>query len=184
MPDHQKAMLLEHKNRITDELRQIYDHKMDAVKIRVHGDLQLEKVLFTGNSFVLFNFEGDRTRSFSELQLRKSPVRDLASLSSSLYYAALSALITQIKPKQPNESELLHYAEAWYDAIFNAFLDGYLPIARGAGLLPASDEDWKLLMHTFQLERHLYELGFELQQAREWEAIPSCGLLRQIGAKR
>jgi maltose alpha-D-glucosyltransferase/alpha-amylase len=177
-------MLLEHKKRITNELRQIYDHKLDAVKIRVHGDLQLEKVLFTGNSFVLFNFEGDRTRSFSELRLRKSPVRDLASLSSSLYYAALGALITQIKPIEPNESELLAYAEAWYDAIHSAFLEGYLPVARAAGLLPSSDEDWKLLLHTFQLERHLYELGFELQQNRGWEAIPYCGLLRQIDVKR
>ncbi len=184
MPDHQKAMLLEHKKRITNELRQIYDHKLDAVKIRVHGDLQLEKVLFTGNSFVLFNFEGDRTRSFSELRLRKSPVRDLASLSSSLYYAALAALITQIKPVEPNESELLAYAEAWYDAIHNAFLEGYLPVARAAGLLPSSEEDWKLLMHTFQLERHLYELGFELRQNRGWEAIPYCGLMRQIDVKR
>ena len=184
LTDHQTAVLLENKKRIIDKLRRIYDHKIEAVKIRVHGDLQLEKVLFTGKSFVLFNFEGDRTRSFSELRLRKSPARDLASLSSSLYYAALGALITQIKPEEPNESPLLEYAEAWYDTIYGALLEGYLPTARQAGLLPDNEEDWQLLMQTFRLERHLYELGFELQQNREWESIPYCGLMRQIGVKR
>ncbi|NRA48667.1 MAG: hypothetical protein HRU12_06005, partial [Phaeodactylibacter sp.] len=184
MPAEHKAALKEHRQRLTDELKKIYSHKLDAVKIRIHGDLQLEKVLFTGKTFVLFNFEGDRTRSFSELRLRKSPVRDLVSILSSLYYAGLSALMTQINPEPPFESDLLGYAEAWYDALEKAFLEGYLPVAREAGLLPDSDEEWALLMHTFQLERHLYELAYELKQSRGWEAIPYGALLRRIGAKR
>jgi maltose alpha-D-glucosyltransferase/alpha-amylase len=165
---------------IIEQLRRIYDHKLEATKIRVHGDLQLEKVLFTGKSFTLFNFEGDRTRSFSELRLRKSPISDLASLSSSLYYAAMAALSTHIKPEVLTESELLPWAEAWYEKLQDALMEGYLPIAREAQLLPDSEEDLQLLLQTFFLERQVYELGFELQQQRAWELIPYRGLLRLL----
>ena len=174
------AQLQEKRPLILDQLRRIYDHKIDAAKIRIHGDLQLEKVLFTGREFILFNFEGDRTRSFSELRLRKSPISDLASLSSSLYYAAMAALSTHIKPEPVMESELLSWVEAWYEELQNAFMKGYFPIARQAHLLPESEEDLQLLWQTFFLERQLYELNFELQQQREWELIPFRGLMRLL----
>ncbi|HKK78078.1 MAG TPA: alpha-glucosidase C-terminal domain-containing protein, partial [Phaeodactylibacter sp.] len=172
--------LQEKRPLILDQLRRIYDHKIDAAKIRIHGDLQLEKVLFTGREFILFNFEGDRTRSFSELRLRKSPISDLASLSSSLYYAAMAALSTHIKPDPLTESELLAWVEAWYEQLQNAFMKGYFPIARQAHLLPESEEDLQLLWQTFFLERQLYELNYELQQQREWELIPYRGLMRLL----
>lgn len=180
LSDKDRSALLDSRKALTQQLQRIYDHKISAVKVRIHGDLQLEKVLFTGKAFVLFNFEGDRTRSFSQLRLRKSPVRDLASLSSSMYYAAMAALSTQVNPVPVMESELLPFAEAWYDAMQEALLSAYLPSARAAGLLPEDPEDWPMLMHTFLLERYLYELGFELQHPRGWEEIPCRGLLRLL----
>ena len=137
-------------------------------------------MLFTGREFILFNFEGDRLRSFSELRLRKSPISDLVSLGSSLYYAALAALHTHIKPEVLTDSPLLPWAEAWYETLERAFIEGYRPIASANNLLPAETEDLRLMKETFFLERQLYELDFELRQQREWELVPFRGLLRLL----
>jgi len=176
--------LVEKRNLILEQLRRIYDHKIDTLKIRIHGDLQLEKVLFTGREFILFNFEGDRTRSFSELRLRKSPVSDLTSLCSSLYYAAMAALDTHLKPELLTESEYLPWVEGWYERLQQCLLNGYRAEVQGQKLLPEREEDLQLLMDTFFLERQLYELGFELGQQREWELIPYRGLLRLLEKMR
>ena len=173
-------LILEQRKVIQSRLRRIYDHKMDALKVRIHGDLQLEKVLFTGKEFILFDFEGDRTRSFSELRLKKPPMSDLSSLISSLYYAALAALDVEEGYGKLGESPWLPWMEAWFDGMKTAFLNGYLPEARKAGLIPPSKEDWDILQDTFLLERRLYELDFELSRGRGWEEIPLCGLLRMM----
>ncbi|MCB0562488.1 MAG: hypothetical protein KDD09_26230, partial [Phaeodactylibacter sp.] len=68
----------------------------------------------------------------------------------------------------------------WFDGMKTAFLNGYLPEARKAGLIPPSKEDWDILQDTFLLERRLYELDFELSRGRGWEEIPLCGLLRMM----
>ncbi|MCO6488767.1 MAG: maltose alpha-D-glucosyltransferase [Phaeodactylibacter sp.] len=173
--------LLGQRPAIQSRLQRIYSRKMDALKVRIHGDLQLEKVLFTGKDFILYDFEGDRTRSFSELRLRKPPMSDLSSLISSLHYAALAALEVEAEPGKIGESPWLPWMEAWFDGISAAFLNGYLPGARKAGLIPPSKEDWDILKDTFLLERRLYELSYELDRHRNWEEIPLIGLLRMMG---
>ncbi len=175
-------LLQEKRRELNARLRRIYDHKIDAPKVRIHGDLHLEKVLFTGREFCLFDFEGDRIKSFSELRLRKSPARDLSSLISSLYYAAVAPLCNETGIEAFQESEWLPWAEAWYDHMSGAFLNGYLPIARAAGLIPVATDDWHVLLDTFLLERHLYELDYEMRRGRNWEVIPLRALLRMLGA--
>lgn len=181
--EHLKAQLGPQKAIIAERLKKIYSHKIDAAKIRVHGDLQLEKVLFTGKSFTIFNFEGERTRSFSELRLRKSPLRDVASLCNSLFYAAGSAFAQQVQPAGLLETAWLPFAETWYAVMQEAFLSSYLPIARAAGLLPDGEEDVAMLLDTFLMERYLYELGYELRSQRGWEEVPAAGLLHLLRQK-
>ncbi len=175
-----RELLLEQRSAILERLRRIYSHKMDALKVRIHGDLQLEKVLFTGKDFLLYDFEGDRTRSFSELRLKKPPMSDLSSLISSLHYAALAALEVEVEPGRLGESSWLPSMQAWFEGMTTAFLNGYLPAAREAGLVPPAREDWDILLDSFLLERQLYELSFELERRRGWEEIPLLGLLRML----
>ena len=172
--------LLDHRKELLGSLRKIYDHKIYTKKVRIHGDLHLEKVLFTGRSFVFFDFEGDRIRSYSELRLKKSPVRDLASLICSLYYTATAPLCTETGMVSFHDSNWLPWAEAWFDRMAGAFLSGYLPQARRAGLVPENTDDFHLLLRVFLLERHLYELGFEIERGRGWEPVPLRGLWRMM----
>ena len=120
----------------------------------------MEKVLFTGKEFILFDFEGDRTRSFSELRLKKPPMSDLSSLISSLYYAALAALEVEAEPGKLGGSPWLPWMEAWFAGMKTAFLNGYLPEARAAGLIPPSEEDWNILLDETGGPNHVNNLCF------------------------
>ncbi len=172
--------LLDLRRDLLERFRQIYAHKMDALKVRTHGDLHLKKILFTGREFVTFDFEGERGRSYSELRLKKSPVRDLATLINSLYYVSVASLRTQEELENLEECDLLPWAECWFEIMKTAFLEGYLPKAKTAGLAPPNNQDWNTLLSTFLLERHLYELRYELKVQRGLEQIPLRGLLRMM----
>ncbi len=170
--------LIDARRTLLDRLKRIYAYKFEAFKTRIHGELHLENVLFTGRGFYVFDFEGDRVRSYSEIRLRKAPTRDLASVVCSLYYTAMSALKAHVEPDPLQESDLFPWAEVWHAAMANAFLKGYLPIARKAGLLPPSSSDLKILLETFMLDRFLHELEFELRNGNGLEQIPLQGLSR------
>src|SRR5690606_1093807 len=45
------------KDDILVQLKKIYSRKINAAKIRIHGDYHLGQVLFTGKDFVILDFE-------------------------------------------------------------------------------------------------------------------------------
>ena len=173
--------LIAAKNELRQKLKRIYEHKLDAQKIRLHGDLHLEKVLFTGIDFCFFDFEGDRQRDYRKLRLKKSPTSDLASLICSFYYIAMNALRNRTGGEPISQHPLLPWMEFWFEAMSRAFLRAYLSQQEDMQLMPATASDRELLLDVFILERHLYELKVELQQQRGMEEIPLRGLLRRLG---
>jgi maltose alpha-D-glucosyltransferase / alpha-amylase len=173
--------LLDRREELLGRFRRIYRHKIEALKIRIHGDLNLEKVLFTGREFYFFDFEGERYHRYSELRLKKTPVRDLAGLLCSFHYAGLVALhMLSGKELSLRENPLFPWAEAWIDGMHAAFLSGYLPRVHHAGIVPSEEEDLQTLFEVFTLERHLYELSFELRRDRGLEEVPLLGILRMM----
>jgi len=173
-----KERLLEGRKELLTQLKRIHAHKMDALKVRTHGDLHLLKVLFTGREFCVYDFEGERVRSYSELRLRRSPMRDIASLLCSLRYAALAA-VQALTGRPTLEGEaLLPWAEAWYNCMASEMIAGYLPEVEGTLLLPQNHEDREVLLDTLLIERSLQELQFELGRKRNMEAIPLQMLLQ------
>ncbi len=170
--------LLDKRRVLLDRLKRIYAHKIEAFKTRIHGELHLDNVLFTGREFCLFDFEGDRIRPYSEIRLRMSPTRDLASVICSLYTAAHTALQSQVEPETFPKHELLEWVEYWHDAVYGSFLKGYLPIARKAGLLPPSSEDLDILLEAFLITRYLNMLEMDLRNGRDRPQIPLGALLR------
>src|SRR5262249_35141651 len=49
-------------------------------RIRAHGDYHLGQLLYTGNNFVVIDFEGDPARPLGERRLKRSAMRDVASM--------------------------------------------------------------------------------------------------------
>ncbi|MEA2703069.1 MAG: hypothetical protein QOD63_1014, partial [Actinomycetota bacterium] len=69
-------------------------------------------------------------------------------------------------------------ASAWEDRNRQAFLDGYLPEAYRAGILPADMESTETVLAAFELEKAVYELSYERSYRPEWEHIPRAALRR------
>jgi maltose alpha-D-glucosyltransferase/alpha-amylase len=170
------ASVLGMREEVLSRLKKIYSHKIDALKIRAHGDYHLGQVLFTGKDFIIIDFEGEPARSFSERRLRRSPLRDVAGMLRSFHYAAYGSLY-QFDTLRPEEEQLLeNWAEQWYHYNAGFYLKAYLEELKGTGLIPEDENDRELMLNTFLLEKAIYELGYELNNRPDWVIIPLRGI--------
>ena len=164
------------KEDILKLFRNIYQKKIDVVKIRIHGDFHLGQVLFTGKDFVITDFEGEPTRSYSERRLKRSPLRDVAGMIRSFHYAAYGGLFLDNQIRKEDINKLVPYAEQWYHYMSGFFMKAYLETVKGSGFIPRSREDMQTLMSTFLLEKAIYELNYELNNRPDWVVIPLRGI--------
>ncbi len=158
------------KEEILQKCSHIYEKKIEAIKIRPHGNYSLSSILFKEGDFVITNFEGDFSFSLTERRLRKSPVVDLASMLFSFHDVAYSALL------QNEPSGKL--AEHWFHNIGQIFIANYKECIQGSELMP-SEENFNLLLEIFLIEKYLYELEHELKLEDKQNAIiPVRGILK------
>jgi len=142
---------------------------------RIHGDYHLGQVLFTGEDFVVLDFEGEPDKPHSERRRKYSPLKDVAGIVRSFHYAVHAAILQH--PELAEHSEALNsWATAWYRIIATRFLDQYLEGMLGTELLPADRAATMRLLRAFILEKAVYELGYELNNRPEWVAIPLQGI--------
>jgi trehalose synthase-fused probable maltokinase len=136
-------------------------------KIRIHGDLHLGQVLRVGGDWVIFDFEGEPARSFTQRREKYTPLKDVAGMLRSLAYAQAAI---ELENAAPGDRAL---------PCRKAFLEAYLDRVRGSGLLP-SGPSLEIVLDAFELERVVYELRYELQSRPDWVPIPIRSL-RELG---
>ena len=147
--------------------------KIETSKIAVHGAFHLGQVLNTGKDFVIIDLEGDPARYLSERSLKRSALRDVASMMHSFDYAAGAALRRQ----QPADVETLRlWAQVWTRSVSGEFLDAYLQAAKGTSFLPEKEEDLQLLLDVFLLERTLHGVQHELAARPHLAGVPILAL--------
>jgi maltose alpha-D-glucosyltransferase/alpha-amylase len=179
LPDevrHEAEEVLSMKDDILKTFRNIYKHKIDVVKIRIHGDYHLGQVLFTGKDFILTDFEGEPARSYSERRLKRSPLRDIAGMVRSFHYAAYGSLFLDNQIRKEDYRSLIPYVEQWYHYMSGFFVKAYLDTVKGSPFIPKNKEDMDILMNTFLLEKAIYELNYELNNRPDWVIIPLRGI--------
>ncbi|HEY4607094.1 MAG TPA: maltose alpha-D-glucosyltransferase, partial [Acidimicrobiia bacterium] len=165
---------------LLQELRAITTEKIDARRIRIHGDYHLGQVLFTGNDFVMIDFEGEPQRPLTERRIKRLSLRDVAGMLRSYQYTTLMALRTAIEAGvgEPETGDAL--AE-WADAINRwlgaTFLASYLETVEGAQLVPDDRRHLRWLLDALLLDKAAYELAYELNNRPDWVDIPLRGLL-------
>jgi maltose alpha-D-glucosyltransferase/alpha-amylase len=162
---------------ILEVLKNIYVHKIETVKTRIHGDYHLGQVLFTGKDFVITDFEGEPGRSYTERRLKRSPLRDVAGMIRSFHYAAYASLFLDNNIRKEDYKKLIPIMELWYQHVSNLFLSSYLSTVQGTAFVPKNDEDLRTLLTTFLLEKAIYELNYELNNRPDWVIIPLQGIL-------
>jgi maltose alpha-D-glucosyltransferase/alpha-amylase len=164
------------KDKIMLRFRKIYHRKMDAVKIRVHGDYHLGQILFTGNDLVILDFEGEPAHSFGERRLKKSPLRDVAGMMRSLHYAAYGDLLLNSHTPDGDITKLTPFAEVWHHFMSGYYLKAYLETINDSSLIPKDTSDLEILLSTYTLEKAIYELNYELNNRPDWVIIPLRGI--------
>src|SRR5262249_10648676 len=113
-------------------------------RIRIHGDLHLGQVLKAQQQWIIFDFEGEPSRTFSQRREKHTPLRDVAGMLRSFSYAAATV---KLEGHRLGDQEVL-----WREA----FLSGYLDIVGRSALLPNRDADLFSFLGALELEKMLY----------------------------
>jgi maltose alpha-D-glucosyltransferase/alpha-amylase len=96
-------------------------------------------------------------------------------------YAASVALRQQVDSADVSAASLEPYGRAWSTVARNAFMDRYLALMNGSGLLPTEMSSINLLMTCLQASQALYEVDYELRSRPDWVSIPLEGIARLLG---
>jgi predicted trehalose synthase len=131
--------------------------------IRTHGDLHLGQLLWSGSDWLVIDFEGEPARSLLERRLKQSPLRDVAGMLRSFAYAVSMAGVA-------HEIEI---------GARDEFLAGYWEAVEGSSVLPPRGTAERLL-RIFELEKAIYEVGYELANRPDWVEVPVRGINRLL----
>jgi len=175
--------LLQAKNKVLSRFQPLLGKRIVCQRIRVHGSYHLGKLLYTGKDFVIADFQGEPFRSVSERTVKRSGLRDIASMLRSLHYAAHSALLKQVDrgvARKEDLSRLEGWADLWYGWVAPAFVRSYLRVASGGIFLPKSKEELQVLLDAELLEACVAELRYQLDNRLKWGRIPLRALLQFV----
>jgi maltokinase len=153
----------------------ILEHLADldaAPSIRVHGDYHLGQVLRTDHGWYVLDFEGEPARPIEDRRRPSSPLKDVAGMLRSFHYASAVARTER------DEAALEDLAAAWEDRNRKAFLRGYMEAAGPGNILPADPDCVSAVIAAFELEKAVYELGYERAYRPDWVHIPLAALRR------
>ena len=174
--------LLDQQDKLRACFRQITGRRMAAMRIRIHDDLALKRLLHTGKDFVFVGFEGRADRPLSERRIKRSPLRDVASLLLSLQYAAYAVFHDEV-PGVKHRPEIMPALESlsayWFEWISATFLKGYLNVIGQSPLLAQDGANVRSLLDAFLLERAVEEIEDQLRDQGQ-RILPAVKLLLRI----
>ncbi|MFC2010591.1 phosphotransferase, partial [Chloroflexota bacterium] len=133
LPDEAKAdaqQVLSLEDAIVERFEEITRRRITGMRVRCHGDYHLGQVLYTGNDFIIVDFEGEPARHLGERRIKRSPLRDIAGMIRSFHYAAYVTLHGQgATTLRPEDLPVLEdWAQSWYLWVSTTFLKSYLEL--------------------------------------------------------
>ncbi len=153
--------LAEHADRILATFSDAASSAASLTLQRIHGDLHLGQTLRTLTGWAVIDFEGEPSKPLAYRRALHSPLRDLAGMLRSFDYAGHHLLAGT----QPDAQHSFRAAE-WASRNRRAFCDGY---AAKAGSDPRHAGS---LLRAFELDRAVYEVGYEHDHRPGWLPIP------------
>jgi maltose alpha-D-glucosyltransferase/alpha-amylase len=73
------------------------------------------------------------------------------------------------------------WARLWQTWSSWAFLKGYTTAAGDASFMPKSPDEMRVLLNAFQMEKAVYEVGYELNNRPNWLRVPIAGIEQLLG---
>src|SRR5262249_46565368 len=158
--------VFEAESRLLDRLRDILTHKVEALRIRCHGNYHLEQLLYTGKDIVIIDLDGEANRPLSERRRKQLPLMDVATMIRSFQSAALTALYFG-NLRSDDIAKLEPWCRFWQGWVTAAFWTAYVERLSGHPILPEPAGERSLLLEFSILRRTVRELATELQKAPE-----------------
>jgi len=169
------SRLLPERREIDRRLGRVTELHTEAQRIRTHGDLHLGQILFTGQDFVIVDFEGEPARPLHERRYKRCPLRDVMGLLRSFDYAMESELRAG-HFREEDGAGLRAWARSFREQLEERLLAAYLKRAEGAVFLPSEPGVIDELMRFYELEKIIYEISYELENRPDWLVLPLSGL--------
>jgi len=170
-----------------DELISRFDSltttKMLAQRIRIHGDLHLGQILWTGNDVVFIDFEGEPGLPMGQRRIKRSPLGDVAGLLRSLDYAGRVAVDTAVERGRVGDADLPAvetWRAAWTGEMQQRVLQTYAESVSGSGLVPDDADEMRLLLDVYMVTKSLYEVRYELANRPSWVAWPLHAVVEML----
>ena len=187
--------LLEHGDRLLHEFDVLRTRKLDAARIRVHGDLHLGQALWTGRDVVFIDFEGEPGRSVGERSIKRSPLADVAGMVRSFDYAGRVALATSAERGRTGVADAeqlerwrhataVRMQELYWSSYRSTLRDGTTAAGSGDQLIPPDDDDALLLLDVHVVIKALYEVRYELANRPAWVSWPLGAIARLLAPAR
>jgi maltose alpha-D-glucosyltransferase/alpha-amylase len=185
------AALLEHGDRLLGAFDDLRSRRLDAARIRVHGDLHLGQALWTGRDVVFIDFEGEPGRSIGERSIKRSPLTDVAGMLRSLDYAGRVALAMSAERGRTGRTDdrpLERWRRAWTSRMQELFWRTYTEVVRtgttaagpGSQLIPDDAAEARMLLEAHVLQKALYEVRYELAHRPAWVAWPLAAIAQML----
>jgi maltokinase len=156
-----------------DDARKLEDA---GAEICIHGDLHLAQVIQVDAGWLVLDFEGEPARRRDDRFTTSSPLRDVAGMLRSFHYAAATGLVEW----DQGDAELLVLLDAWEERNRDAFLGAYYAGEGIDALLPVDPAGRAALLAAFELDKAVYELGYELGHRPDMVSIPLEGIHRLV----
>ena len=179
------SKVLKAEEGLRQRIRLLEGLEISAMRTRVHGDYHLGQVLFTGDDFVIIDFEGEPARPLSERRNKSSPLQDVAGMLRSFHYAAYVPLLAEISGREVTQERLNaldFWAQYWQTWVSATFLKAYLRTSGSASFVPQSREELAVLLDAYVIAKAVYELGYELNNRPSWLRIPLQSVSKLLDA--
>ncbi len=160
---------------IIQSYRRLVEQSFAARRIRIHGDLHLGQMLWTGRDFVFLDFEGEVALPISERRLKRSPLRDVARMVRSFHHAAYAGFHQQVELgviARENLTKFEPWVRHWNIAVSRAFLLAYCQGLEKSEILPSDEGQLRTMLLAYLLNQVVDELGWELRRGSDNVRVP------------
>lgn len=175
---------LSRQEQVLERFGPILTQKIAAQRTRCHGKYHLGQILYTGKDFIIIDFKGESDRPLNERRMKRSPLRDVAGILQSFSYASKVALHRELDSGiiRPDNLPLMEqWAKFWYRWVRAVFLNAYLSTAAESTFLPKTEQELRVLLDAYLLEKAVQELSDQLTKRSDWLELSLEQILQLLG---
>jgi maltose alpha-D-glucosyltransferase/alpha-amylase len=177
--------VLEQEQTIIRKFRELYEQRVDSLRIRFHGRMHLGHLLVRDKDVVIFDLGGDPYLHISERRIKRCPLRDVVSMLMSFGYAAQSTL-RQTYSAEGHETidrkTMRAWGRFWYAHVSAAFMRSYWRTAAQTAYMPKSREHQQVLLDNYLMERALLDVRDDINQNPDLAGMPFRVILHLLDA--